>query len=55
MGMGLSIGVEKEEPWPPEEKPPVVGIFDWLKANWKWLLGGSLGIALTIALLKRKK
>ena len=33
---------------------PAIGIIDWLKANWKWLVGGGIGIALIIVLARRK-
>jgi len=48
MGMGVSIKVA-------EEKPPIKGILDWLKANWPWVASGGLGLGLVIALAKRRK
>jgi len=49
MGRGVAIKVAKEE------KPPIIGIWDWLKANWPWVASGGLGLGLVIALAKRRK
>lgn len=51
MGLGFSIKVAEEQP----PTPPVVGILDWLKANWPWLATGGLATALIIAITKRRK
>lgn len=50
MGMGTTIKVVEEE-----EKPPITGILEWLKANWPWVASGGLGLGLVIALVKRRK
>ncbi|GAI49555.1 unnamed protein product [marine sediment metagenome] len=49
MGKGVAI-IKKEE-----AKPPVIGIIDWLKANWPWVASGGLGVGLVITLAKRRK
>ena len=49
MGMGVSIKIA-EEP-----KPPIIGILDWLKANWPWVASGGIGLGLIIALAKPKR
>lgn len=36
------------------EKPPVIGILDWLKKNWIWVASGGLGTALIIVLARRR-
>lgn len=52
MGLGLNIKEKEVVPPPP---PSVVGILDWLKANWPWVASGGLGVGLIIALAKRRK
>ncbi len=34
--------------------PPITGIWDWLKKNWMWVASGGLGMALIIALARRR-
>ena len=33
--------------------PPVRGILDWLKANWKWLTVGGISLGVIIILARR--
>jgi len=50
MGKGVAIIKEEDQP-----QPPVIGILDWLKANWPWVASGGLGLGLVITLAKRRK
>jgi len=50
--MGLGVAIIKKEDQP---QPPIIGIWDWLKANWPWVASGGLGLGLVVALIKRRK